>query len=196
MRPAVAILALAAAVVSQTPPHRIEIHVLEGNNVINYFNQRTAQEPIVELEDENHRPVAGAAVLFRLPESGPGGVFPGGTRQLLVISDSRGRAAARGLTANDVAGDFQIAVSATAAGVSAKAVIVQTNRKPPLGYKPHHTFSATKVWIIVGVAAGAAVAGGLTAAGGHGSTTPSPGPANPPGATIAIPGGTTVGPPH
>ena len=49
-----AVLARAAA----TPPR---IEVVEGDGAINNIRQRTAREPIVQVEDENHKPVAGAA---------------------------------------------------------------------------------------------------------------------------------------
>ena len=54
-------------------PAKLNIVIVEGEGAINNIRQRTAREPIVQVEDENHRPVAGAAVLFLLPENGPGG---------------------------------------------------------------------------------------------------------------------------
>ena len=54
-------------------PAKLNIVIVEGEGAINNIRQRTAREPIVQVEDENRRPVAGAAVLFLLPEDGPGG---------------------------------------------------------------------------------------------------------------------------
>ena len=52
-------------------PAKLNIVILEGEGAINNIKQRTAREAIVQVEDENRRPIAGAAVLFMLPESGP-----------------------------------------------------------------------------------------------------------------------------
>ena len=189
-------LLAAGALCAQAP--RLEIRILEGNDVINYFNQRTAQEPIVQIEDENHRPVSGAAVLFRLPDSGPSGVFRDGSRRLLVISDDHGRAVARGLVANHEPGQFQITVTATHGPESGQAILRQTNRKPLITTETaHHGLFTTKAWIIVGVVVGAAAAGGIAVAGGGGGGhNPPPNIPAPAGATIATPGVTIVGPPR
>ncbi|HEX2522847.1 MAG TPA: hypothetical protein VHP35_12060, partial [Terriglobia bacterium] len=48
---------------------KMRIVILEGEWAINSIRQRTAREPIVRVEDENGRPIAGAMVLFTLPES-------------------------------------------------------------------------------------------------------------------------------
>src|SRR5215472_4853321 len=94
-------LSIPAMIAGQAPaPPPLKIRILEGNDVVNYFNQRTAQEPIVEVDDENNRPVAGALVLFKLPSSGPGGFFPNSVKTLSVMTDAQGKAAAQGLIAN------------------------------------------------------------------------------------------------
>jgi hypothetical protein len=125
---------LAAARPSEAPgqltgtrPTMLSLLVVEGDGAINNIRQRTAREPIVEVQDENHRPVAGALVLFALPRGGPGGTFPSGARTLSVTTDSQGRAQARGLQPNDVAGEFEIAVTASSAGLRAALAIRQRN---------------------------------------------------------------------
>ena len=188
-----------AVLPAQAP--RIQIHILEGNGAINYFNQRMAQEPIVQIEDENRRPIGGVAVLFRLPESGPSGIFPNGTHRLLVITDQNGRAAARGIVVNDVPGQLQIGISATYLGVEASATVTQVIRKPVVMKPPKpKLISSTKLWIIAGAAAGAAAGGIAIAVGsGHGAAAPQ---GNPTGAAVPSPptsvssGGTSVGPPR
>jgi hypothetical protein len=89
--------------------------------------QRTAREPIVQVQDENRKPVAGAAVLFLLPEGGPSGTFANGTRMLKVMTDGKGRAIAKGLRLNEVSGKFQIQVEASYQGSTATATISQSN---------------------------------------------------------------------
>ena len=59
----------------ETQPTRLNLIVIEGEGAINNIRQRTARAPIVQVEDQNHRPIAGAAVVFTLPEHGASGVF-------------------------------------------------------------------------------------------------------------------------
>ena len=101
------------------------------------------------MEDENRRPVAGAAVVFFLPNLGPGGVFANGTKSLTVSTDAQGRAVAAGIRRNDVSGQMQIRVSASYGGQTASAVITQTNIATPSG---RGLSTTAKVLIIVGIA--------------------------------------------
>jgi hypothetical protein len=105
----------------------LNLVIVEGEGAINNVKQRTAREPVVQVEDENHKPVAGAAVLFTLPDGGPSGAFANGARTLKVVSDANGRAIAKGLRLNNVSGKFQIKVEASFKGTNASATISQTN---------------------------------------------------------------------
>src|SRR5207302_2919473 len=141
---------------TQEPP-QLRIVIVEGEGAINNIKQRVNREPIVQVEDENRRPVAGAAVVFSLPSQGPSGVFPNGSQTLTTITDSQGRASALGIRPNNQAGPLQIRVTASFQGQAASAVITQTN---VAGVGPSAGLSTTaKVWIVVAVA-GAAAAGG------------------------------------
>ncbi|HJT88175.1 MAG TPA: hypothetical protein VJ732_09975, partial [Bryobacteraceae bacterium] len=110
---AVLLAALMAApfspVMAQQAP-MLNIVVVEGEGAINNIRQRTAREPIIQVEDQNHKPVAGAVVAFTLPTQGAGGTFANGARMLSVVTDSQGRAVATGLRPNNIAGQFQIRV--------------------------------------------------------------------------------------
>jgi|SRR5579863_3248559 len=114
---------------AQEPPAgpELKITIIDGDEAINNIRQRTAREPIVQVEDENNRPVAGAAVVFLLPNDGAGGTFTGGAKSLSVMTDANGRAVARGLRPNNVAGRYQIRVTATSQGRTGRAVLQQTN---------------------------------------------------------------------
>jgi hypothetical protein len=116
-----------AAGQAQPAPAKLNIVIVGGEGAINNIRQRTAREPIVQVEDENHRPVGGAVVLFLLPDNGPSGVFEGGGRTIEVKTDSAGRAVGRGFKVNKVEGKFQIQVQATYQGVTASATIAQVN---------------------------------------------------------------------
>lgn len=105
---------------------KLNITIIEGEGAINNIKARVAREPIVEVEDENHKPVAGAIVTFTLPNSGPGGTFLNGSRVLTVTTDQSGRATATGLRSNKNQGQYQIRVTATFQGLIASATIKQS----------------------------------------------------------------------
>ena len=146
------VLALEAA---QTGPPKLKIVVLEGQNAVNNIRQRTARDPVVEIRDESDRPVAGATVTFLLPESGPSGIFPNGSRMVTTVSDEKGQAAGLGLRPNKLAGDFQIRVTASHQGQTASAAISQTNAGTP------PSAVSGKSMAMVALAGAAAVGGAL-----------------------------------
>src|SRR5215467_6798388 len=185
----------------EEPRRELRIKILEGNDVINYLNQRTGQEPLVQVEDENHKPVAGALVLFELPDKGPGGVFANGARTLSVRTDTLGRATANGLRANGAQGQFHISVSAQYQNLSAQADIRQINQKPIVSQKPVKERSTQighgKTIAILAAVAGAAAVG-VVIATSHKNTPNRPGPTppvTPPSGTVVIPGTISVGAP-
>src|SRR5215469_13215110 len=88
-------LPIAPVAGAQEAPPKLNIVIVEGDGAINNIRQRTAREPIVEVQDENHKPVAGAAVVFALSDQGASGTFAGGAHTLTVVTDNQGRAIAR-----------------------------------------------------------------------------------------------------
>jgi len=114
----------------QTAP-ALNIVIVEGEGTLNNIKQRVNREPIVQVEDENHKPVAGAAVVFFLPTSGPSGTFANGSQTLTVTTDGIGRASATGIHPNHLTGKMQIRVTASANGLSATAMITQTTIAGP-----------------------------------------------------------------
>lgn len=183
----------------QAPPI-LNIVIVEGEGAINNVKQRVNRDPIVQVEDENHRPIAGAAVVFFLPDQGASGTFVNGSRTLTVTTNAQGQAVATGIKPNNINGPMQIRVTASFSGVTASAVINQMNTG---GSGAGGSSSATtggggglsggaKIAIILAIA-GAAVAGGVFAAtrgGGGGSSAT----VAPPGIVIT-PGTPTVGAP-
>jgi hypothetical protein len=160
----------------QQTPQKLNIVILGGEGAINNIRQRVAREPIVQVEDENHKPVAGAVVIFLLPDSGPGGSFPGGAQSLTVKTDAQGRAAARGLRPNNIEGEFQIQVTAAYQGVTVSTTITQSNA---LGAAAAAGGGISGKLLAILAVAGGAVAAGVVAAtrggnGGGGPATPSP----------------------
>jgi hypothetical protein len=182
-------LSLTVLLAAQAPaPAKLNILIVEGDGAINNVRQRTAREAIVQVEDENHRPVAGAAVLFLLPGSGPSGTFAGGGRSLMATTDSKGQAVARGLRVNNVSGKFQISVEASYQGVTATTTITQANAVI--------TAAAVggvsgKLIAILAAVGGAAAVGAVVATRGSGTSATAP----PATVTTLTPGTPTVGRP-
>jgi hypothetical protein len=145
---------------SQTLPTELNIVVVEGEGAVNNVRQRTARDPVVRVEDENHKPIAGAAVVFTLPTEGATGEFTKGAKSLTMITDSQGTATAQGLRLNQVAGKMPIHVNASYRGLTARTSITQFSVLPP-GAKPSSSSGGGHGGLIaVLVVLGAAAAGG------------------------------------
>ena len=174
------LLALWIPAPAQVAP-MLSLVVLEGEGATNNIRQRTAREPVVQVQDENHKPVAGAIVVFTLPSNGAGGVFANGARTLSMVSDNQGQAVARGFRPNGLKGQFQIRVNASYQGQTASKNINQTNAVLAASGAAATGMSGKLIAVLVVV--GAAAAGGAIYATHSGSGTTN---------TATIPAGTTV----
>jgi hypothetical protein len=175
----------------------LNIVIVEGEGAINNARQRVAREPIVQVQDENRKPVAGATVTFFLPNQGASGVFANGAKSLTVLTDSNGQAVARGLRVNNVAGNYQIRVSASYQGRTASTVIHQ--EIAPAAATVGAAGVSVKLIAILVAAGAAAAAGGAIAAtrgGGGNNGTGQNGGAGGPGQGVLNPGTPVVGPPR
>jgi len=170
---------------------RIHIVIVEGEGAINNVRQRVAREPIVQVEDENRKPVAGAAVTFLLPNQGAGATFANGARSLTITTDAQGRAAARGLKPNNVNGRYEIRVNASHQGRTDTALISQTNAVAAAATTGG---ISAKLLTLIAIAGGAVAAGTIAATRGGGGNTPAGGGGAAP--TVIVPGSPTVGGPQ
>jgi hypothetical protein len=170
-------------------PTSLRIVIVEGQGAINNIKQRINREPIVLVEDESHKPVAGASVTFFLPNQGPGGTFSNGTNSLTTSTNAQGQAVARGIRFNNQAGAMEIRVAASIAGQTASAIITQTNvlGSASSGGPGGGMSRTTKILILAAVVGGGAALGVLATHRG-GSTTATP-------STTITPGTVTVGAP-
>jgi hypothetical protein len=175
---------------SQQAVTGLSITIVEGEGAINNVRQRVNREPIVQVEDNNRKPVAGAVVVFLLPDQGASGTFTDGSRMLMTVTDNQGRASARGIRPNGQSGPMLIRVTASFQGLTASSVITQTNAAAATAASGAGLSTAAKWAIILGIAGGAAAAGIIVATHG-GSSTPSSAP--PP--IVITPGTPTVGGP-
>ena len=168
----------------------LKIVVVQGEGSLNRIKSRTATQPVVEVRDESDKPITGAEVVFQLPAAGPGGVFNGWMRTQTAKTDAQGRASANGLTPNDQEGRYNIKVTATEGKKTGTAIIAQTNTMT--GSETSRSRSHKTLYIVLGVVAVGAIAGGVAAShrgGGEATVTPT----NP--VTIS-PGPVTVGAPR
>jgi hypothetical protein len=149
------------------PAPALRIVILEGEDVSNNIKERTAREPIVKVEDENHKPVAGAAVLFTISsQTGhAGGSFLNGAKSFSGQTDANGQLHAQGFHPNGHAGQFHINVTASKGQLTTHTTIAQTNvaaATTAATTSTIGTFVTTHV-VLVSVVAAGVVAGGVTA---------------------------------
>ncbi|HEY1985563.1 MAG TPA: hypothetical protein VGG85_09140 [Terracidiphilus sp.] len=185
----------AGAVTAATDqPKALLITILDGEGALNDVRTRTAREPIVEVDDENHKPVAGALVLFAMDNGGgsPYATFAG-AQTVTVQTDAAGRAAGRGFQITQRKGRYSIKVKVTKEQLVAEAVIAESNiavllsnsgSDNPIPVVSHHK----SIWIIGSVVAVGIVAGVVIATRGTQTTiTAGSGTVGPP-ATASAPG--------
>ena len=166
----------------------LKITVLEGEDGVNIVKKKSAVRPVVEVRDRNNLPVAGASVVFLLPNSGASATFLHGAKTLTSMTDSAGRATVGSMKPVGT-GTMKINVTASYHGQTASTTISQTNY---LSVAAAHAAGVTSgaaaggaglstgviVGIVAGVAAAAAV-GAIVAVksggGGKSGTIGSPG---------------------
>jgi hypothetical protein len=147
-------------------PNKLFINLIDGEGALNDIRTRTAREPIVEVQDENHKPVAGALVLFTLDNGGGGSPFASfaGAQSLSVTTDAAGRAVGQGFAITRRKGQYKINVHASKGPATADTVITMENvmsaGSGSSGSMPTAIVSHQKLeWILGGVAvAGTAIA--------------------------------------
>jgi hypothetical protein len=165
----------AAAQVPQAKPAvpagTLRIFVLEGQGAVNSIPRHTATMPVVEVRDENDKPVEGAEVVFELPATGPGGFFPGQQRTKRSETNLQGQAAAA-FAPNTIAGRFTIRVTATAGNRTGHAAITQTNSLAAEQPEVKRKFGRWKILAVA--AAGAAVLGIVLATRGSNGAASTP----------------------
>jgi hypothetical protein len=179
---------------AQNAPAQIQIVVVDGEGAINNVGQRSTRNPVVRVQDENGKPISGAAVVFSLPTEGVSGTFSNDEKTLIVTTDARGEVTASGLRVNQVPGRLQIHVNASYRGQTARANVTQFSMAVP---GKGNGGSAGKTALVVLALVGGAAAGGAAFAlrGKNG------GPAAPPSASLPnpigiAPGAGSVGPPR
>jgi hypothetical protein len=149
------------------PPFRIR--VLEGEGAINNIHQLVNRAVSVQVTDDNHTPLSGVSVTFFLPNEGPSGLFPNGSRVLAVFTDEKGVATSRSVRFNNEIGLMPIRVVATLFAQNATATVTQTNVSssssmrssyvPATGNAKVSSRPHSKKWVAVLLVVGAAAGG-------------------------------------
>jgi hypothetical protein len=142
----------------------VQLKVLEGEGSVYRTGTRATRGLTVLVTDETGKPLANAAVSFRLPDEGASGVFSSGLRTEVVTTGPDGHATVWGMQWNKTPGPVEMRI--TAVKDQARAGIISTqylsDTIAPKG-GGDGVFSASHKgrtkWIVVAVAAGGAVAG-------------------------------------
>ena len=167
---------------------------LAGNNEFNDLQRKVMAPLVVNVLDQNGRPMDGVEVVFRFPLRGPSATFANQASSLTVRTNADGQAAATGWTANDQVGPFRVLITATRGTEMGEAAIVMTNvaRAEDVPVKPPARWWSSK-WVKIAIIAGAAgAAGGTVWATRNGNS----GPAAATPVIIGLPGSPTIGGPR
>jgi hypothetical protein len=197
---------LAAQQAPATPPAKpigqlpsvqnLRIIPLAGAGGMNDLERKTVAPLVVQVLDQNDRPVEGADVVFRFPLKGPSGIFANDRTSRTVRSDAQGQAPALNWTANSEIGSFQVHVTASFGNQIGETNITMSNvpritealRKK--SEKQRHFWSSK--WFIAAVVVGAAaITVGVVLANRGSSSSPQ----TPPTVTVTI-GPPTIGGPN
>ena len=170
---------------AQAAPKSLHIVILDGEGALNNIRERTAREPIIQVEDENHKPVSEAAVVFLIHggNNGAGATFGGNSLSFATKTGPDGKAQTQGLQVGQTPGSFTITVTATVGSLVAESVIHQSNvlsalstasKGPTSGHTTTHNgiFGVSKtVAVVVGAAVVTGVVVGVVVATNNGSST-------------------------
>jgi hypothetical protein len=175
----------------------LKVIVLAGKDEANDLSTKVMAPVVVQVLDQNDRPVEGAEVVFRFPISGPSAIFPGGKTSVTVRTNGSGQAAAMNWFANAQTGRFDVHVSVSYGNQVGETTFQMINaakvEHAQLGTKKPKRGWFEPTWVKIAVIGGTAavIAGVVLATRGGGSSTP----AKPPTITIT-PGSPTIGGPH
>lgn len=177
---------------AQNNPAVLQIRVVQGEGAVYAAGSRATRGIVVQVTDEMGKPVEGAAITFRLPDSGATGTFSSGGKTENANTGSDGRAEVWGMEWGRAAGAFEMRITAakgSARGgtvcplyISDAPVLTGSTDKNSTQEPKASGGSKKKMWILIGAAAAAGVAViGVAGKGGsdNGSAPPPSGP-NPP----------------
>ncbi len=180
----------APAAAAQEAQGGLRITIVDGDEAILNVRQRVSREAIIQVEDENRKPVAGALVTLTAPRDGASAVFSNGLNNITLTTDDTGRVVVRGIRPNSAPGKYAIRVTAVKQGLRGTAQIQMTNVAAAVAAGG---ISAKVLTFLLIAGAGAAAGTVAATRGGNGGGAAGPGA---PPVTTVTPGTPTVGPPR
>jgi len=165
-----AVLAIPPNLLAQQPPAQppvvapeslpavesLKVIPLAGNHAMNDLERRIMSPLVVQVLDQNARPVEGAQVVFRFPLNGPGAEFPNKQPAQTARTNADGQASAVGWMAREL-GTFQVHVTVSRGNELGETIISMTNvTRVVEGVKEKHKTWWSHKWAKVAVIAGAA----------------------------------------
>ncbi len=154
--------ALPQAVPQLPVEQSLKILVLAGDGEQNDLERRVMAPLVVQVLDDNQRPVAGADVVFRFPINGPSATFTGGKSSVTARTNGVGQAAAINWMANGV-GTFQVHVNASYGNQVGEVTFPMTNVTRVVAEAKKSTTRSlwSHRWFKIAVIGGVALAVGL-----------------------------------
>ena len=172
---------------------RLRVIVLQGQGATHEAARGLAALTVVEVRDENDKPVEGAVVTFRIPQNSQAGSFAGGRLSNTGRTNSQGQVGMTGFIPSQQPGTFDIAVTAVFGNLTGQAKISQRTVESFLPTVKAKTFWQKWKWPII-IGAGVAIGGGVwagTRGGSGGTSSPAPPPT-----IIVSPGPPVIGGPQ
>jgi hypothetical protein len=163
----------------------LKVMALAGDGEMNDLELKVMAPLVVDVLDQNGRPVEGAAVVFRFPLNGPSATFSNGEKAKTVRTNADGQAAAVDWMANGGPGKFQVHVNASRGNELGEAVISMSNVERVTEESKKNKGKQKSVWsskwVKIGIVAGVAgaVVGIVLATRGGSTSTVSASPGTP-----------------
>jgi hypothetical protein len=161
----------ATAAIAVADPLILQVQVVEGEGLAYAPGSRSVKGITVRVTDEVGRPVAAAAVSFRLPDDGATGEFQSNSKTEIAATAADGRASVWGMRWGKTVGTVTIRITAakgaTRAGTTATQVISLTATGPMISDNRHayknHGGGGSKKWMWIALGGAGAAGGGFVA---------------------------------
>jgi hypothetical protein len=91
---------------------QIELRIVSGAGAEFQVGSEQKQRLVMQVVNQDERPLVGVAVTFQLPDYGPSGLFGNGQRSLVAFTNEEGEVSIDGVKWNNTAGQVSIRVTA------------------------------------------------------------------------------------
>jgi hypothetical protein len=168
---------------AETDPAVLHLRVIQGEGAVYSAAGRATRGVVVQVTDETGKPVADAAVSFRLPDQGPTGEFSSGGKAEIVKTSADGRAEVWGMQWGKQTGSLEMKITAakgeTRGGVVcplylSDAPVLKSSQDRDAAPVHKISHSKRKLWIGIALAAGASLAVAGVAKGNPAAGTSAP----------------------